>query len=167
MSMYVHTVLRAAEEFRALFGDRNEYLNNFPDAGERDHTTSWSAGFRLPLKASVCVLPAVADGEEDMAIEHIMPELKQGHDAVHAACAAYADLHIRDGYSQKSARRTTGVLWCTTIQMREFSQLVTRLVTSINQHKESIQRHIIENYGGDRRPEYMRFNALHSACPVS
>ncbi|WP_247652429.1 DNA replication terminus site-binding protein [Enterobacter cloacae] len=68
-------------------------------------------GSRLPLKASVCVLPAVADGEEDMAIEHIMPELKQGHDAVHAACAAYADLHIRDGYSQKSARRTTGVLW--------------------------------------------------------
>ena len=121
-------------------------------------------GSRLPLKASVCVLPAVADGEEDMAIEHIMPELKQGHDAVHAACAAYADLHIRDGYSQKSARRTTGVLWYDNTDA-EFSQLVTRLVTSINQHKESIQRHIIENYGGDRRPEYMRFNALHSACP--
>lgn len=55
---------------------------NFPDAGERDHTTSWSAGFPASAQGE-CLRPAaVADGEEDMAIEHIMPELKQGHDAV-------------------------------------------------------------------------------------
>ncbi len=74
-------------------------------------------GSRLPLKASVCVLPAVADGEEDMAIEHIMPELKQ--DTMLSMLPARHTLTCISGMAiRRSPLGALPAYYGTTIQMR-------------------------------------------------
>ncbi|WP_268747250.1 DNA replication terminus site-binding protein [Photorhabdus aegyptia] len=113
----------------------------------------------VPLKACVCVLPPIEAGSENLPINHIQPELRFGHAAVHTACSSFSDLHIRDGLSQKSSRRTTGILWYAS-NNEQFKQNIKALVEAINKKKNAIQKYITQNYTG-----HQRFQTLHNACP--
>lgn len=115
---------------------------------------------KSPLYARVCVIPPVADGEENLPVARIEPILMYGAQAIEQAQKAYTDLHIKDGLSQKSTRRTAGVLWYAD-DNPEFSAEVMALITAINFSKQSIQDHIISEFGNQNA----RFSALHNACP--
>lgn len=115
---------------------------------------------KSPLYARVCVVPPVAEGEENLTVNRIEPVLMYGAQAIEQTQKAFADLHIKDGLSQKSTRRTAGVLWYAN-DNPEFSAEVMTLVTAINLGKQSIQDHIITQFGNQNA----RFAALHNACP--
>ncbi|EPL6275315.1 DNA replication terminus site-binding protein [Proteus mirabilis] len=115
---------------------------------------------KSPLYARVCVIPPVADGDENLPVDRIEPTLLYGAQAIEQTQRSYTDLHIKDGLSQKSTRRTAGVLWYDD-ETPEFTADVMALVTAINTAKQSIQDHIITDYSSQNA----RFNALHNACP--
>lgn len=115
---------------------------------------------KSPLYARVCVVPPVAEGEENLTVNRIEPVLMYGAQAIEQTQKSFADLHIKDGLSQKSTRRTAGVLWYAN-DNPEFSAEVMARVAAINLGKQSIQEHIITQYGNQNA----RFAALHNACP--
>ncbi|BBV14476.1 MULTISPECIES: DNA replication terminus site-binding protein [Enterobacterales] len=115
---------------------------------------------KSPLYARVCVIPPVADGDETLPVNRIEPELLYGAQAIEQTQKAFTDLHIKDGLSQKSTRRTAGVLWYDD-ETPEFAAEVMALITSINAIKLSIQEHIITGFSSQNA----RFSALHNACP--
>ncbi|MQL49688.1 DNA replication protein [Photorhabdus khanii] len=112
-----------------------------------------------PLKTCVWVLPPTEAGNENLPINHIQPELRFSHAAVHIACSSFSDLHIRDGLSQKASRRTTGVLWYAS-NNEQFKQNIKVLVEGINKKKNAIQKYVTQNYIGRQR-----FQILHNTCP--
>lgn len=115
---------------------------------------------KSPLYARVCVVPPVADGDENLPVDRIEPILLYGAQAIEQTQKSYSDLHIKDGLSQKSTRRTAGVLWYDD-ESPEFTAEVMALVTAINAAKQSIQDHIITDFNSQNA----RFSALHNACP--
>lgn len=115
---------------------------------------------KSPLYARVCVVPPVADGEENLPIDRIEPQLLYGAQAIEHAEKTFSDLYIKDGLSRKSSRRCAGVLWYDD-DNPTFSTQVMLLVASINEAKEAIQDYITGNFGS----QHARFEALHNSCP--
>lgn len=115
---------------------------------------------KSPLYARVCVIPPIADGEENLELNHISPQLFVDHMAIIEAQKNYRDLHIKTGLSQKAARRSAGVLWYDDNSV-DFTQKVVAHIERINFLKQSIQEYIIRTF----ETQYARFQALHQACP--
>ncbi|WP_272570051.1 DNA replication terminus site-binding protein [Providencia sp. PROV255] len=115
---------------------------------------------KSPLYARVCVVPPVADGDENLPVESIEPILLYGAQAIEHTQKCFSDLYIKDGLSQKSTRRTAGLLWYDD-ETPAFTAEVMALVTAINDAKQSIQTHIISHFSSQNA----RFTALHNACP--
>jgi DNA replication terminus site-binding protein len=115
------------------------------------------------LQANVAVaaaLPNTAKGRENDPIEHITIEERTGKEAQRLAATCYQDLHIDSHFSQKSARRTVGVLWFSPTPTDAISELV-ELVKRVNEAKASIEEHVTKNYSSRQE----RFEALRAACP--
>lgn len=115
---------------------------------------------KSPLYARVGVIPAIANGEENLELNHISPQLFINHSAIIEAQKNYRDLYIKAGLSQKAARRSAGVLWYDD-NSADFTQNVVVHIERINFLKQSIQEHIISAFD----TQYARFQALHQACP--
>lgn len=114
---------------------------------------------RPPLFVRVTTLPDVLAGQESLPTTNILPEMNYGHEALLLAAKSWADLHIKDGLSQKAARRVPGVVWYADND-KTFSRNLVNLVCGINKSKEAIEQHIITSYLPRER-----FQPLHDACP--
>lgn len=78
----------------------------------RDLTNLSSIIKRLPPRyAKVAAIPPTRKGMENERINNIVVTEQIGREALELAAHSYKDLHINPDYSQKSARRTVGVLW--------------------------------------------------------
>lgn len=113
-----------------------------------------------PLAALAYPLPCTSKGMESEPVKYIAAEEHTGHKAVELAASCYQDLYIQPGYSQKSARRTVGVIWLSPAQ-NPTSITIPELVDKINAAKTDIENHIIQTY--ETRQD--RFEALRAECP--
>ncbi|WP_280634132.1 DNA replication terminus site-binding protein [Aeromonas taiwanensis] len=78
----------------------------------RDLTNLSSLIKRLPPRyAKVAAIPPTGKGMENEPVNKIVVTEQTGREALELAAHSYRDLHINPDYSQKSARRTVGVLW--------------------------------------------------------
>jgi len=112
-----------------------------------------------PLLSHVSYIPPVLRGEETLPIEFVDPQKLYGHSAMMKAVEVWGDLHIKHEFSQKSARRASGVLWDSS-EDNAFTVELVRLLCQINELKESIETHIITTY----KTRSERFEALHHQC---
>lgn len=111
------------------------------------------------LHAQVGIIPPTPTGSDHAEIQVIEPELYQGKDALSQVGRAISDLYIKDGYSQKSARRTVGsVLLDPTLAT---TKQVHQLVLSTNTLKSQVRELVTSKYTN----RYERFEVLHDACP--
>jgi len=134
------------EQFEALHVDLNvldQLLRNSP--------------LRL---ARVTPIPGVPPGQENEPIHGINVTEHTGADAVKLAIACYKDLYISSNYSQKSARRTPGVLWYSPTRSRT-AEKIEDVVERINAAKETIEKFIVSTYPTRQG----RFEALRAECP--
>ncbi|PHM72292.1 DNA replication terminus site-binding protein [Xenorhabdus sp. KJ12.1] len=112
-----------------------------------------------PLFACVSDIPPILRGAENEVIKKVDPIQLYGHEAILKATNTWLDLHIKDAYSQKAARRAAGVLWFPSDDKTFVTELI-RLLEQINVLKGNIENHIINNY--QSRSE--RFEELHNQC---
>ncbi len=112
-----------------------------------------------PLFSQVSDIPPVLRGNEHLPITYVAPDHLYGHEAIQKAVDIWSDLHIKHDFSQKSARRASGVLWFPS-EDDAFTVELVRLLTTINALKESIETHIITTY----QTRSARFEALHNQC---
>ncbi|WP_243211125.1 DNA replication terminus site-binding protein (plasmid) [Klebsiella pneumoniae] len=112
-----------------------------------------------PLLARVSEIPPVLRGAENALVKKIDPAQLYGREAVTKAVDTWLDLHIKDEFSQKAARRASGVLWFPSDDNTFTAELV-RLLETINTLKASIESHIISNF----QTRTSRFEALHNQC---
>lgn len=118
---------------------------------------------RLPHRdARVAAITPTAKGSESEPTTSIVVLEQTGSDALELAADCYRDLHILPQLSQKSARRTVGVLWLSPSQIGaattgELRQLVER----INTAKAGIEEFVVSNYASRQE----RFEALRAECP--
>lgn len=114
-----------------------------------------------PLRlARVTPIPGVPPGQENEPIHSINVTEHTGADAVKLAIACYKDLYINSNYSQKSARRTPGVLWYSPTRSRT-AEKIEDVVERINAAKETIEKFIVSTYPTRQG----RFEALRAECP--
>lgn len=113
-----------------------------------------------PLFARVAYIPPVLRGEENFPVRSVSPEQLYGHEAITRAIDVWLDLHIKDDFSQKSARRAAGVLWFPNGN-DPFTDELCRTLETINALKNSIENHIINTYP----TRTGRFEALRKECP--
>ena len=118
---------------------------------------------RLPHRdARVAAITPTAKGSESEPTTNIVVLEQTGSDALALAADCYRDLHIIPQLSQKSARRTVGVLWLSPSQSgAAATDELRQLVDRINTAKASIETFIVSSYG--TRQE--RFEALRAECP--
>ena len=118
---------------------------------------------RLPHRdARVAAITPTAKGSESEPITSIVVLEQTGSDALTLAADCYQDLHIIPQLSQKSARRTVGVLWLSPSQIgAAATDELRQLVDRINTAKAGIETFIVSSYG--TRQE--RFEALRAECP--
>ncbi|MFC6674022.1 DNA replication terminus site-binding protein [Marinobacterium aestuariivivens] len=128
---------------------------------DRDLTSLTALLRRLSHRAAlVAPLPNTPRGMEHEPVQRIVVTEHSGTEAIELAAACYQDLHNNPRYSQKTARRTVGVLWLSPTQTgakREIEELVER----INGAKAAIEDFVTTTY--HTRNE--RFEALRAACP--
>lgn len=74
--------------------------------------------------AKVTTIPGVPRGREEEAVTTIVVSEHSGADAISSAARCYQDLHIHPNFSQKSARRTPGVLWFSPSLSRRTGEIV-------------------------------------------
>lgn len=98
--------------------------------------------------------------DENLPVTQVTPESKYGREAMELTVKSWKDLHIRDDFSQKSVRRTAGVLWYQPDNSPEQAEII-RLIDTINKGKSAIERYLIDNYATSA----IRFQVLHDACP--
>ena len=114
-----------------------------------------------PLRlARVTLIPGVAPGQENEPIHRIDVAEQAGTDAVKSTIACYKDLYISSNYSQKSARRTPGVLWYSPTRSRT-AEKIEDVVGRINNAKDAIEKFIVSTYPTRQG----RFEALRAECP--
>lgn len=114
-----------------------------------------------PLRlARVTPIPGIPPGQESDPIHGINVTEHTGADAVKLAIACYKDLYISSNYSQKSARRTPGVLWYSPTRSRS-AEKIEDVVGRINAAKEAIEKFIVSTYPTRQG----RFEALRAECP--
>lgn len=118
---------------------------------------------RLPHRdARVAAITPTAKGSESEPTTSIVVLEQTGSDALALAADCYRDLHIIPQLSQKSARRTVGVLWLSPSQIgAAATDELRQLVDRINTAKAGIETFIVSSYG--TRQE--RFEALRAECP--
>ncbi|HCL5581049.1 TPA: DNA replication terminus site-binding protein [Citrobacter freundii] len=112
-----------------------------------------------PLFARVSEIPPVLRGAENETVKEIDPAQLYGREAMIKAVDTWLDLHIKEEFSQKAARRASGVLWFPSDDNAFTAELV-RLLEMINTLKASIESHIISNF----QTRTSRFEALHNQC---
>ncbi|ENM1161411.1 DNA replication terminus site-binding protein [Enterobacter kobei] len=112
-----------------------------------------------PLFARVSVIPPVLRGAENEPVNEIVPIQLYGREAMIKAVDTWLDLHIKDEFSQKAARRASGVLWFPTDD-NSFTLELVRLLEIINTLKSSMENHIISTF----QTRTSRFEALHNQC---
>lgn len=112
-----------------------------------------------PLFARVSEIPPVLRGAENDPVKKIEPVQLYGREAMTKAVDTWLDLHIKDEFSQKAARRASGVFLFPSDDNAFTAELV-RLLEMINALKASIESHIISNF----QTRTARFEALHNQC---
>ncbi|MBQ0600931.1 DNA replication terminus site-binding protein [Klebsiella oxytoca] len=112
-----------------------------------------------PLFVRVSEIPPVLRGAENEPVKAIEPVQLYGREAMTKAVDTWLDLHIKDEFSQKAARRAAGVLWFPSDDNAFTAELV-RLLEMVNTLKASIENHIISNF----QTRTARFEALHNQC---
>lgn len=112
-----------------------------------------------PLFVRVSEIPPTLRGAEAEPVKEIQPVQLYGREAMTKAIDTWLDLHIKDEFSQKAARRATGVLWFQSDDNAFTAELV-RLLEMINALKASIESYIISNF----QTRTARFEALHNHC---
>ena len=113
-----------------------------------------------PMAALAYPIPPVPKGQEDNPVSFIPAIEHTGRNAASLASQCYRDLHIDPQYSQKSARRTVGVLWLSPVQDTAVRH-IPALVHEINDAKTAIEEHIISTFSS----RHDRFDALRAECP--
>ncbi|EOC0012457.1 DNA replication terminus site-binding protein [Cronobacter turicensis] len=113
-----------------------------------------------PRFACVSSIPHVLRGEEHFPVTNLQTTALYGREAKDMAVRAWNDLFIRDDFSQKAARRTSGVIWYEPDGDTAIEDII-RLLSSINETKAAIEAFIVETYS----TRTARFEALHNACP--
>lgn len=127
----------------------------------RDLTNLSSLIKRLPPRyAKVAAIPPTRKGMENEPVNKIVVTEQTGREALELAAHSYRDLHINPDYSQKSARRTVGVLWFSPSRIGVADEIAAT-VERINATKAGIEEFIISTY--PTRQE--RFEALRADCP--
>lgn len=111
-------------------------------------------------QAVVAQIPPLTKAQEHEPLPTIAPAIYQGRSAVEMATKAYKDLHIIAGLSQKSARRTPGVIWFDTGQTPEAAE-IAQCVAAINSAKLAIKDYVVSNFSSATA----RFEILKQACP--
>lgn len=114
-----------------------------------------------PVRASVTPVPPVlrtVEKEREPVTVISVSEIL-GQAAVSKAKLAYGDLHIHPDYSQRSARRTPGVLWYSTSPL--VTNKVMDVIARINVAKAAIEKEITTQYSA--RAD--RFEKLREVCP--
>jgi DNA replication terminus site-binding protein len=97
---------------------------------------------------------------ENERINNIVVTEQIGREALELAAHSYKDLHINPDYSQKSARRTVGVLWFSPSKVGLAAEIAAT-VDRINAAKAGIEELIISTYPSRQE----RFEALRVDCP--
>lgn len=113
-----------------------------------------------PRYARVAVIPPTPKGLENKPVTKIVLTEQTSHEAIELAARCYRDLHINSDYSQKSARRTVGVLWFSPTRIGIADEIIAT-VERINAAKANIENYIVSTYS--TRQE--RFEALRADCP--
>ncbi len=115
-----------------------------------------------PVRAIVTPVPPVLKiGEQDRELVKVISvHQKLGQAAVAEAKRAYGDLHIHPDYSQRSARRTPGVLWYSPVSLSVTNKFVD-VIARINQAKATIEIEITQQYSSRED----RFEKLREVCP--
>ncbi|MDE1488130.1 DNA replication terminus site-binding protein [Xenorhabdus bovienii] len=113
-----------------------------------------------PLFIRVSDIPPVLRGAENIPVKEVEPVQLYGREAMTKAVDIWQDLHIKDEFSQKAARRASGALWFPS-ENNAFTAELIRLLEQINALKGSIENHIINTY----QTRSARFEALHNQCP--
>ncbi|GGO84040.1 hypothetical protein GCM10011348_29360 [Marinobacterium nitratireducens] len=128
---------------------------------ERDISSLSALLQRLPVRAAlVAPLPNTPRGMEHEPVQRIDVKAHTGSEAIKLAAACYQDLHNNMRYSQKTSRRTVGVLWFSPSQTGAKHE-IEALVERINNAKAAIESFVTTTY--HTRKE--RFEALRAACP--
>lgn len=92
-------------------------------------------------------VPPTTRGQEHQPIHAIELDYLQDNLAIDAICTSYTDLHIHPDYSQKSARRTPGVIVLSPAVIGEATtQEIVTLIDRINHHKQQIESFITEHF---------------------
>ena len=114
-----------------------------------------------PVRASVTPVPPVMKSAEKVREPVTVISVREtlGLAAVTNAKLAYGDLHIHPDYSQRSARRTPGVLWYSTSPL--VTNKVMDVIARINLAKTAIEKEITTKYS--TRAD--RFEKLREVCP--
>lgn len=113
-----------------------------------------------PKSALASPLPNTARGMESEPVTTIALTEHFDKEALSLAAACYQDLHIHPSHSQKTARRTVGVLWLSPTKDPAVLE-VPNLVGRINEAKAAIEEYVISNF--HTRQE--RFEAIRADCP--
>lgn len=110
--------------------------------------------------ATAAYIQPLTKKQEHEPLTLIEPVTYTDSDAVELAMKAYKDLHTVVGFSQKSARRTPGVIWFDTRDTHKTAEIVD-CITAINTSKMAIKDYVVSNFNGASA----RFEVLKQACP--
>lgn len=113
-----------------------------------------------PRFSCASFIPHVLRGQENNPVDLIEPAQHFGYEAISRSADAWNDLHIRQDFSQKAARRMPGVLWYQAGKDSSTDDMI-RVLVRINETKSAIERYIT----GTFQSRTARFEALHNACP--
>ena len=113
-----------------------------------------------PQSVIVAQIPPVQKSAQHEPINKIVPVIYTGPEALEVALGAYNDLHTIVGLSQKSARRTPGVIWIDT-KVEKSTADIAACVQAINYEKASIKDYIVRNF----EHPVERFEILKQSCP--
>lgn len=113
-----------------------------------------------PQSAIVAQIPHTPRSAEHEPVNKIVPVIYTGTEAVEVAASAYKDLHTIVGLSQKSARRTPGVIWIDTKKGPAASEVAV-CIEAINKEKASIKDYVVNNF----EHATQRFEILKQSCP--
>ncbi|WP_340613363.1 DNA replication terminus site-binding protein [Xenorhabdus thailandensis] len=115
-----------------------------------------------PRNVRVTAIPPTLKGMENAPVRKIIVTEKTGSEALAIAAACYQDLHINLNYSQKSTRRTVGVLWfSSSVTGTGTTDEIQALVERINAAKTGIKEFVVSTY----QTKQERFEALRAECP--
>lgn len=113
-----------------------------------------------PQYAVVAQTQPLTKCQEHEPLNKIVPIIHMGSSAVEQAASAYKDLHTIVGFSQKSARRTPGVIWFDTSKTSGAAD-IANCVEAINTAKLAIKDYVVSNFN----TASARFEILKQACP--